>query len=652
MSTIEQRIKFKLDGEAKVKNAFKSLAREQRDLIDEFRTGNRTYDETVTSLKEIARGYENAEQGARAYENALSSLNAEQRLANDTRANEDRFDTISRQVAFAGDVPSNLGALSGLAGAAGANSIEQGLGIGGELVALVEELPRLKEAVKGLQSAANAAGKALGLGGGAGLVGALGITAIAVAAVGIAFKTFSENAKAQANQIQAVIDATRDVRTDIAQGLTSTDASAKLAELNRLREVELSIITDTQTQYDQQITSQNALLEGILKFTAQEQVLVDTIKNGEATVTEYDTAIKLLTDAQDSGALSANDMKIAEEELANERSQAVLNQAAYQAEFLALQQESVDFDTEELASRKESLVLRKAQLEAELAFLQASGDVSDVVKQQIESLQGTIGNLSKDISFLDSSQAKSAAAANTARQAEESLAKSRQQSAQTTSNTASTERRSSSRRSSSRRSSGGGGFRVGGRSGGSSGGSSAEQRIRNKLAKDPNATFEDGSRLADSVLVNADSRRKREEFLSGATNDFAKSANAAGETLRDSILSINDGVRAGIEDLDIDQGRAIEDAVRTGNILAIRDVARNTARAAEDLNRQAGRDRLNAEIDYSNQLMKLHQDRNQLVLQSVENLTNQMVSKFNQATQSIGGSSGTRRFSFASNARS
>lgn len=100
-----------------------------------------------------------------------------------TEEYNDRFDEVSRRVALAGDAQSNLGALAGLTGAAGLTDVSSGIGIAGEVVVLVEELPRLKAAIAGLPAAASAAIQAIGagtlLGGGALVAAIAGLALIA-----------------------------------------------------------------------------------------------------------------------------------------------------------------------------------------------------------------------------------------------------------------------------------------------------------------------------------------------------------------------------------------------------------------------------------------------------------------------------------------
>ena len=118
-----------------------------------------------------------AKQSTRAIRDQVKALADAKRAAS---GYAEEFDRVSKNVALAGDVQSNLGALRGLAGVVGAGGVGEGIGAAGELVALVEELPRLKAALEGMPQVIQAASQALGPTG-IGLVGALVALAGAVA---------------------------------------------------------------------------------------------------------------------------------------------------------------------------------------------------------------------------------------------------------------------------------------------------------------------------------------------------------------------------------------------------------------------------------------------------------------------------------------
>lgn len=308
MATIEQRIKFKLDGERQVQNAFKALSREQRDLINEFRTGNKTFEQAEQGLRELANQYENAEQGAKSLEAAVKSLRAEQRLANQTRVNEDRFDTTSRQVALAGDVQSNLGAVSGLLGSAGAGGAAQGVGIAGELIVLTEELPRLKEAIRGMPAAANAAGQALGLGGAKGLIGAMGVTAIAVAAVSVAFNHASKQIDAAKEALQSRLDAELSINQQLAT-LTTEQINERTRQLEIQRTADqetLAALEASLGEAREKYGSFAVWIAGLFGLNAE-------LKKVEGSIDDTTNEINALADAAESSVVKANDAKEARE---------------------------------------------------------------------------------------------------------------------------------------------------------------------------------------------------------------------------------------------------------------------------------------------------------------------------------------------------
>lgn len=141
----------------------------------------------------------------------------------------DRFDQVSRNVALAGDAQSNLGALSGLAGAAGFGGASQGLGLAGEVIVLVEELPRLKVALQGLPAAAQAAWDAIGTRG----VVAFGLAGVAVGAAALAFSEVSRQAEETRKRIEAFSSSLGDIATRAGGGATSEQLREELSQRQR-----------------------------------------------------------------------------------------------------------------------------------------------------------------------------------------------------------------------------------------------------------------------------------------------------------------------------------------------------------------------------------------------------------------------------------
>lgn len=153
-----------------------------------------------------------------------------------------RFDEVSRGVALAGDAQSNLGAIRGLADIAGLGGVGSGLGAVGEIVALGEELPRLKAALQGLPDVAKAAYDAIGARGTA-LIGSLALLAVVA-------KVASDASQRGYEQTKIATDNQR-LYFELLQAGTSEAIAAKR------QEVELSVQLNEQlVNYYRQVLTQ------------------------------------------------------------------------------------------------------------------------------------------------------------------------------------------------------------------------------------------------------------------------------------------------------------------------------------------------------------------------------------------------------------
>lgn len=231
------------------------------------------------------------------------------------------FDDVSRNVGLAGDIQSNLGALNALSGGQ--------LGPVGEVVALVEELPRLKTAIVGLPQTLASAASAIGPFGFA--VGA------ALAVIGLAVADFVSKANEQAAEIERVLDASRNVGRRIAEGLTNEEAAAEIERLTRLRQQEAEELAKQEAAY-QSMADQLGLLTGAVQlFDSREEALTSTINDTRDTIRGYDAEINALERAMDGGELAANNAAAAEEKLqARREEQARLTEQLAQIEQQAL----------------------------------------------------------------------------------------------------------------------------------------------------------------------------------------------------------------------------------------------------------------------------------------------------------------------------
>jgi colicin import membrane protein len=190
---------------------------------------------------------------------------------------------------------------------------EAGLGLGELASSLPEVGKRAKEAVSSLTGPGGVAGSLAQLG----VAGGLAI--VAIAAIGIAIKKFADDAKKQAEELASVVDARRKVGQEIAQGLTTEEATKRQEEINRLREEETALLKDLKDA-EQQYKDETGALGGVIgAVDPRVKKLKEEIAESEKLIDSYNAEQKALGKAIDGGKLSANDAAKAEEQLAQER---------------------------------------------------------------------------------------------------------------------------------------------------------------------------------------------------------------------------------------------------------------------------------------------------------------------------------------------
>lgn len=300
MATVEQRIRWEVDSRSKreAEAGLEDVKRRQMAVEKAFADG-------ALELREYRSEIDKLTKEAREFNRVLDEL--EQPRDIDIRT--ERFDAVSREVGLAGDVQSNLGAISGLAGAFGAGGVGSAIGVGGELVALVEELPRLKTAIAGMPATINAAGQALGLGGGAGLIGALGAAGLAVGAFTLVMGKLREQAEKDAEVMRSAIDISRDVNQLIAGGGTVEDAQSRIEQLRQQIEAEQLTIGDT-------LEAQAGFIESrwVPAFARTSQQYKDfntEIENSEQAIAGLEFEIRKLEEAIQSGELTSAESEMA-----------------------------------------------------------------------------------------------------------------------------------------------------------------------------------------------------------------------------------------------------------------------------------------------------------------------------------------------------
>lgn len=227
---------------------------------------------------------------------------------------QQRFDKVSQDVGLAGDAESAVRTIGGAAGFFGGSGIEQATGAAGEILATIEALPRLKESLLGLPQTIGSAVTSLG---------PVGIAAAAaLAVVAVAISDLAAQAQEQADQINATIDATRSINEKIAAGLTTEDAEAEIANLERRRQLEQEVLAESQAAYESFIEGIRQafgplapIVEGFLKvFDTREDALNAQIEKSKDITAGYTAEIDALNAAMNDGKTAANDRANTEKE--------------------------------------------------------------------------------------------------------------------------------------------------------------------------------------------------------------------------------------------------------------------------------------------------------------------------------------------------
>lgn len=408
-------LKYRVTGVNEATRSAEQVKRGQQQLAKELEGLSPTTQRAVSAQRAEFRKLEADLKEANAL---VRTLRAELKKVDETTVapkitvNEE-FDRVSRDVALAGDTQSNLGALRGLADVAGLSGVGSGLGVAGELVALVEELPRLKTALQGLPDAASAAFSTLGAGGLAAIAG--------LAAVGLALDALSKQGQKVRQEtldgIQAEIAARRELdaltRAQAEQRLAGLrdDFDREVAERNQLAQQvndafgQLNAAQQNLFYFGSTIDTQVAAVLGLNDAYLAQQDVVDKLQ------IDIDTTSKFLqsngTAAADAAALQA----AAERQAASAIQQAA--QARLQAEQFAATAttESVNAriagyqaenriltaaNNELLASGTEASLALYNQNLATIALNNAAIEATSAIRGEVaarEALSGVIGRI-------------------------------------------------------------------------------------------------------------------------------------------------------------------------------------------------------------------------------------------------------------------
>jgi len=449
-----------------VRRALAEASDENRDLA-------RTADDAAGELRKMGRADGDIGEISKAARDAAGDVDdlrrsvdgvgdALRRGQGDVRAYNAEFDRVSRDVGLAGDVQSNLGAIGGLASAAGAGGVGSGIAVGGEVAALIEELPRLKTALAGLPST---------IGSAVGALGPLGLVALPVAAAAAfglagALEAQARAAEEARDRTKAGVGVLQEFYDNIATGTTG-DIQAEIERLQAenavLQQTRDKLSKDTRVAFDQATGGFGTAVQTIVQTTRE---LEAAAADGEITTERYAQAIadatgiafgdaltfaeeaaavygdgrldietlnavvadlgteinanenliNLYTQALEEQATAAADAAAAEQALADERRNALLDAAAGELRRAQLEQQLANQSAESLQNRLDAIEAERAGLQEAIATLRESGDTSEQVAAQIDAYTSQLNALEQEQSIINSGilgqvQAQEAAAA-------------------------------------------------------------------------------------------------------------------------------------------------------------------------------------------------------------------------------------------------
>lgn len=240
---------------------------------------------------------------------------------------------------------------------------------------------------------------------------------LAAAAIALALKSLSDQAAEEADTINAIVDAQRQIGQDVARGLTSEEAKAQLQELEKLRQDETDRLSSLNQNYSENIESTGAF-SGVLKaLSGAEEALSSQIATSTTNVETYDTKIAALTLATQDGSLAANDAAEAEKALAEERSKTALSAADNAAKELQSQQRALNATEEQNQKRLSTIEDEKDVVQKQIDVLTESGVTSDEVTTKIAALKDQLGLLGKESDFISSTALEASRQADAEKQA-------------------------------------------------------------------------------------------------------------------------------------------------------------------------------------------------------------------------------------------
>lgn len=351
------------------------------------------------------------------------------------------FDPRKTQLDFAGtsgDKASIAGqARGGLDALTGGNA-----GALGQALEGAEAVFDLGEAAGKLGGPVGKAVTALGPAGLAGVAAGAGVALVALNIVMAEWKKRAEEAK-------KVQEALNNTLLELAQleveGATTEDIAQKGEDLQTaLESAELGLELLTK-QYENQFETLGPLEEFWSRLTeAREAQLVRDIEAQETVIAEAEASVQVHTEyvaSLEETQIAANDAAAAERELAAERTQQVLTDAAQAGELAATRERLKDATQEQIDAELQSIEIKRIDAQTTLDSLKASGDTSEETQARIDALTETLSFLGEQSAQLNNLRKN--AKTDKQVQAERELAQAREETAKASAKAAASESSSS-----------------------------------------------------------------------------------------------------------------------------------------------------------------------------------------------------------------
>jgi len=385
-----------------------SVARSQKALTDASKSVSKLEKELM-GLSRVKPGDNIATGLSKVKTEADTAKKSMQSLADSVKVANDRFSETSNRVSLAGDVESNLRTVGGAIGSFGGTEVSGAIGAVAEVPAIIEALPKLKEAFVGLPGAIGAA---------AGSLGPAGLAVVgAIVAVTVVFQALQVESEKSAKMVMSTIEANRQVRENAARGATSLDAESSLGELNRLRQQEGELLKNAETLYAKSIEAQGILQTAYRLTSPEEEALATQITKSKDTVNSYDAQIRQLSIALEDGKFAVNDLaRSLDSAFASERGviEAIVGGASSE-------------DAKKTIAQLETRIALERELQETLATQLETLDVGstayEAVTSQIATLESSLNSSQSSIEAYNQAIANGKFAVADAKKAEESRTK-------------------------------------------------------------------------------------------------------------------------------------------------------------------------------------------------------------------------------------